>query len=126
MMARINSAALPRVALSRPPAPSPVWRESSLVARPRHSASGTIARQAARKISVCDWGARNSNAIAAGTKMSSHLSMGGGALLPIVPLTDPASHLEMELLSDLVEGDAVGMAACRCAYPLDRLQVRLA
>ena len=46
--AMISSAALPSVALRKPPMPSPRRAASFSVARPRSPASGTIAMQASR------------------------------------------------------------------------------
>src|SRR5580658_1050726 len=71
----INSVAFPNVAFSRPPIPSFVLWVSSSVARPSQPASGTIARHAAKKISLWDEDDKKLSRIAAGTKISSTLSI---------------------------------------------------
>ena len=45
----ISSAALPKVAFSRPPRPGPVWWVRCSVASPMSPARGRMARQEARK-----------------------------------------------------------------------------
>src|SRR5260221_1321068 len=79
-MAMINAAALPNVAFSSPPTASPVWWERCSVALPSQLASGRIARQAARKMSVCDSGWVNCSQALSGTKMSSQFSDGRSSL----------------------------------------------
>src|SRR5262245_53789040 len=71
--AMISSAALPNVALSRPPTPSPSRVASCSVACPIQPASGTIASADAAKIARCRSGASHSSASVIGTNTSSQL-----------------------------------------------------
>ena len=71
----ISSAALPKVALRRPPTPSPERSASCSVARPSQAAKGRMAIAAATKTSRWLCGARYSSAIAIGTKASIHLNI---------------------------------------------------
>jgi hypothetical protein len=70
----ISSVRLPSVALSRPPAASPVLAATSSVARLSMAASGTIARTDSTKSVVPDRGPRCSAARTTGTIASSQRS----------------------------------------------------
>ena len=80
MQAMISSAALPKVAFSRPPIPSPVRSARCSVALPIQPASGITARQAATKVHVSRPAPPRSRMTAAGTKTSSQLSEGLSAV----------------------------------------------
>src|SRR5688572_9458914 len=71
MIAMINSAALPKVALSSPPIPSPSRSASCSVARPIRPASGMIASAAVAKIARPLACIAYSSTSAIGTKTSS-------------------------------------------------------
>src|SRR6266481_2486553 len=83
MKAMISSAALPKVAFSSPPMPSPVWCANCSVAVPSHPARGMIAKQAAMKIAVWYVGARYCSPTATGTKIRSQLSTSVGFLVQL-------------------------------------------
>ena len=73
----INSAALPKVALSSPPMPWPMWAASSSVARPSQPASGITARQEQMNKAAAEPSCgQNRSTTATGTKISSQLSEG--------------------------------------------------
>ena len=71
----ISSAALPKVALRRPPTPSPERSASCSVARPSQAASGRMAIAAATKNQQMALRREVFSAIAIGTKASSHLNI---------------------------------------------------
>src|SRR5215813_5917962 len=91
--AMMSSAALPKVALSSPPTPSPMRSASCSVARPIHAARGRMARDEVAKTRRCRSGARNSRPMATGTKSRSQfiatsalVSRRAAAVLPVHPI----------------------------------------
>ena len=82
--AMISSAALPNVALRRPPTPSPARAASCSVAAPIHAASGSIANEEDAKTSRCRSGATISRIIATGRNARSQFRiMNQSQILPI-------------------------------------------
>ena len=90
-IAMISSAALPNVALRRPPTPSPTRSEMSSVAWPIRPASGMIPRQATAKIHMAGEWNTHSMSMATGTNTSSRFSQ-----LPpeMPPLATPTLRCE--------------------------------
>ena len=76
LMAIISSAALPKVAFSSPPIPSPVRSARCSVAWPSQPARGSTARQAAKKMAVCDAGRACSSQTARGINTSNQFMEG--------------------------------------------------
>jgi hypothetical protein len=75
MMAMMSSAALPKVAFSRPPSPWPTCSAISSVACPIIPASGMMPRHATTKISVGGEWSTHSISMAIGTNTSSRFMM---------------------------------------------------